>query len=90
MNLGLITLSTCDRSIKSVLGILSQADESLKIETKRQTLKILKIMKKKFCIDFSAEKLDFFAITPFIAADKEGFAIAWIKWGINIKFYIKN
>lgn len=40
---------------------------------------------KLFNIEFRAEKLDFFALTPFIAADWNGLAIAWIKWAVGFK-----
>lgn len=36
-----------------------------------------------FNIEFRAEKLDFFALTPFIAVETNGLAIAWLKWGIG-------
>lgn len=40
---------------------------------------------KLFSIEFRGEKLDFFAVTPFVAAEKNGVAIAWLKWAVGFR-----
>lgn len=40
---------------------------------------------KLFNIEFRGEKLDFFALTPFIALEINGLAIAWLKWAIGFR-----
>ena len=40
---------------------------------------------KLFNIEFRGEKLDFFALKPFIATATTGIAIAWLKWGFGFR-----
>lgn len=40
---------------------------------------------KLFSIEFRAEKLDFFSLTPFIAVDTNGLAIAWFKGAVGFR-----
>lgn len=42
-------------------------------------------MKKLISISFQIEKLDFFALTPFICFGSDiSIAVAWLKWGFVI------
>ena len=40
---------------------------------------------KLFNIEVRGEKLDFFALTPFIAMETNGLAIAWFKWAVGFR-----
>lgn len=44
---------------------------------------------KLFSIEFRTESMDFCALTPFIAVEYNGFAIAWLKWAIRLRITIK-